>query len=592
MLLTYLIITSLVIQASSISNHQNQTTTSKPPDLQPSLDEGRSSANSTNRPFVKDLHDDDNIVKDDNNSYLTKQINEAERENEQRRMSMNDSFKISDEVEALYLDQINSKIDDFEDLKSQAAVLDRHLRKHSDFEDFNSTDHILTDLDDKVIKPYEEGLKVMKKKIIKSNHEMNLDSINMINTVVDNAEIFLETGREIVESALDAHLASDEHKNEHNHGGNEHTEDHVSDYADLISPETEVDIEYDGLLLEYIDMDIDDFEKVKKQTASLENHIRDHVNLDHGESDDDLTIAENVLRDLSSHGKDMESYQDSLQSLKNEIKKGHGKLNIETIDQISTTLEEASTFLEASRAKLELVGLLDKSFEDNHDSHVVPMAVKDDSHFTTDDSVVIGEEVVTKPVEQYSETVKEDKEVSAAEDSRPFTQERVSLMPNGDDGHFQLDSPSESDPKALTNPVEHYSDKVKEVLKKAAEDSHHFMHNKKLTHHVQVEKKESPNESFPFYICVSLSILSIVLLIGLFAASKFRFNKKQIKDQGESVEIVCEKFSSNNSLPGINKKNVRTPHPQLESVKEDDGWNTQNWAKATWSESQSRRKRH
>ena len=273
------------------------------------------------------------------------------------------SFNVPDEAQTLYLEQIDSKINDFEDLKSQLAVLDRHLRKHSNFDDFESTNHILTELDGKIIKPYEDGLKAARNKMIKSSHGINAaDSIRMLNTVVDNANVFLETGRVMVESVLDAHLASDEHKNEHAQGDEDgHFEDHMSDYADLISVESGVSIEDKEVLLEYIDMDINEFENIKKRKANYETHILEHVNQDNHEESEELNFAADVLHNINM--KDMNSYESSLKDLKVKIMETDGRLNVDSFEQISTTMEKADIYLEASRDKLELVGLLDEEFE-------------------------------------------------------------------------------------------------------------------------------------------------------------------------------------------------------------------------------------
>ena len=40
-----------------------------------------------------------------------------------------------------------------------------------------------------------------------------------------------------------------------------------------------------------------------------------------------------------------------------------------------------------------------------------------------------------------------------------------------------------------TNPANQYGDHVKDAFKKAAEDSHRFLHEKNVAHHVHVEKE-------------------------------------------------------------------------------------------------------
>jgi len=462
-----------------------------------------------------------------------------------------DSFNnMHDEVQTLFLDQIESKINDFEDLKVQLAVLDRHLRKHSKGDDdVSSTDHVLTELDGKVIQPYEDGLKTLRNKMIQSGHEISADSVRMVNSAVDKADVFLETGREMVESALDAHLASDEHKNEHIHGDEDgHSEDHMSDYADLISMDTEVSIEDKDMLLEYIDMDINDLKNIKKQKANYENHILDHyhVNHEHVESDE-LKVAEEVLQEVNLD--EISSYEASLQALKVQIMEANGKFKVETIDQISSTMEKAGIYLDASKDRLELVGLLDEEFEEGSES---------------------------LPVNR-----------------------------NVDDGHFkQSGMPEELKSNFINKPIIKQSDEVKAAFKNAAEESHRFMHDKKLAHnapdhvekevgsahyetdHVEekvrsahhspdhVEKEASnPVVFFPLNFSVAITIFTITLLVGLLVVSMIKIYKK-VKDRSGNLVDDCD-----GSYPGYGIANKNFKSPQLEGgVKVDDGWTARNWA--------------
>jgi len=266
-------------------------------------------------------------------------------------------------------------------------------------------------------------------------------------------------------------------------------------------------------------MDIEDFENAIKQKAVLEKHIKGHVKLDHGKSDE-LKIAEDVLEELNLQ--EMKSYEDSLKALKIQIKEADGKLNVETIDHIAATMEKAAIFLDSSRDKLGLVGGLDEGFEENT-KNVLPKAIEED------------------------------------------------------DGHFRNAIPVVGDSIGHINPVEQYSNEVKDAFKKAAEDSHNFLHEKKLTHHVHVEKEEFPSVFLPLHFSVTLTILSLLVLVVVVAASRFRFNKNRM-EKDVSTETGYDNFACVNSRQG------------MESVKEDDGWNSKNWAKS-WGGDGSRRKR-
>merc|ERR1719339_777276 len=131
---------------------------------------------------------------------------------------------------------------------------------------------------------------------------MNTSSIEMINTIVDDAEKILEINKERV-------------------------------YGVIEEAETE-------LLIEYIDMDIEEFKEIEKQKLKYENQIKDQFNLENIEPDElQLRIAERVLKDMDL--KDMKSYEEKLLSLRKRIVEAKGKLDVEEIDQMTASLGEA-----------------------------------------------------------------------------------------------------------------------------------------------------------------------------------------------------------------------------------------------------------
>jgi len=454
----------------------------------------------------------------------------------------NGTFKVKDEVENFFKDQINAKIADFEDLKKQIAVLDRHLKKHSEFADFNTTDHMLLDLDEKVIKPYEDGLKVLKNRIVEADHDnWSSTSVDMINDIVSKAEKFIDISYERVYGTLDDHLESDEHKNEHAHGHG-HSEDHAADYADLITAEDEtVDVssEDEELLIEYIDMDINDLENIIKQKDNLEHHIEDHFKLDNVESDElQLVMAENVLQNLDIEK--LKAYEKSLQDLKSQIKQSNGKLKLEMVDQISATMEKAEVFLDASQEKLKLVGDLDEEFE------------------------------VFEETEAQLEEIK------------PITESNVNIDPKNEP--VISNAILKTTTKDAINFKEESSAMARETY---LGDSTEVLPGENLKQNEKAEKILI-GEGFqlpllPFHFSATLTILSIVVLVGMVGAAAYRMiHKAQVEK-----DLSCESGCASDKV-GLVTKEMRSP--QLEVVNEDDDWNSKKWAK-TWAAEPSRRKR-
>merc|ERR1712142_837922 len=98
------------------------------------------------------------------------------------------SHELATEVEAVVLKQVNEKIAEFEDLKAQIAVIERHLRKHSDFKGFNATDHVLVDMEENDVQPYEDDLVGLKNRIVNAELAIDTSSVEIINSIVDEAE--------------------------------------------------------------------------------------------------------------------------------------------------------------------------------------------------------------------------------------------------------------------------------------------------------------------------------------------------------------------------------------------------------------------
>jgi len=520
----------------------------------------------------------------------------------------NENFKVTDEVEDFFKDQISAKIKDFDELKIQIAVLDRHLRKHSGFGDFNETDHMLIDLDEKVLKPYEDSLKVLKNKIVAADHDnWSATTVNMINTIVEKAETFLEISRERVYGTLDDHIASDEHKKEHAEGHG-HVGDHSADYDDLISPEEELkdqlasdeltkeharghghtgdhSIEYDDdltradvnvkeaekvavsakdeeLLIEYIDMDINDLENIIKQKANLEHHIVDHLNLDDVEPDElQLKIAEDLLQNIDLVK--LKSYEKSLQSLKSQIRKASGELKLDTMSQISATMEKAEDFLDASQKKLNLVGELDMEFEEFVETENLVKTAENENMVKGSVKSVENENLV---------------EAAKSEPKEIMDSNNVNHLSHPDEAQLSEKIIKKAEP--FTEIVEKTIFVVTEI-----EDSSSQLKEKSFEEESELI---STGQIFPFHLSATLTILTMVVLVGMLVSAAYRIVHQSRKDRNLEIDISCESGRTPSDGARLIGKEIRSP--ELEMVKEDDGWNSTNWSKP-WAGTPTRRKR-
>ena len=190
----------------------------------------------------------------------------------------------------------------------------------------------------------------------------------------------------------------------------------------------------------------------------------------------------------------------SLRALKSQIKESNGKLKVDMIDQISAAMEKAEIYLETSKDKLKLVGELDEEFE----------------VFEMDESIL------KLPTSSSS---------------------------NDKDGLYLSDIPVETVSQVIINPVEKYSNEAIEDFKVAVEDSPQIVQEKSFSHNDNPEKlvvevevgyklifftvkycyyfQEFPVEFLLFHFSVTLTILSLVVLVGLVAAAAYRLFKTQ-----------------------------------------------------------------
>jgi len=439
-------------------------------------------------------------------------------------------FKVTNEVEYFFKDQLNSKLRDLDELKTEIAVLDRHLRKHSEVSNFQETNDILKDIDENVIKPYEEGLKLLKEEVIKASHDSwSAATVVMINTVVEKAETFLEMSRERVLKTFDDHVASEEHRSEHKHHADDaysdHDEDHLSDYADLIrDDDVDVSAQEEDKLIEYMDMEIEDLENIIKKKEDLEHHVVEHFKLKNIDPDElQLKVVENVLHMIDLEK--LNSYEKSLQELKSQLRQSNGKVKLEVVDQITETMKNAENLFE--------------SFQEN-----IKTSEKFDEEFKELDSA--------EKLAKMSKPVSEKSEESGLPHLK-FT--------------FGISYPEETTVKDVKqSPYE-----GEHLLSKEIEDD---SGNLGFIEHKTIGKLFS----FPF--SAVLTVLILVVLVAMMATVAYRAvckSKDKSCEMGQTpsdrAKLVCRKTRS----------------PELEMVREDDGWTSNNWGKS-WAATPNRRK--
>ena len=267
--------------------------------------------------------------------------------------------QINHEVETMILDQIDRRLADLEDINVDAKILERHLDKHPNFMDYRSTKNTLNDIEEKILQPYKMELNLMKRKIIASNHDLEGKYLKEINKMLDNAQITVDNGRDMIDSFIDVHVESSEHQHEHDHGeGDEEHEhgdhDNLADYSDLITEETEATKEEEKLIIDSLKREIEDLDDVKIYKAGLEEHLKEHK---FREDQVNTKFAESVLDEVRDN--DIEDYKTSLLELKRQIGEANGRVQLDFVDKVVSALDRANIFVEISRNRLEIADQLD-----------------------------------------------------------------------------------------------------------------------------------------------------------------------------------------------------------------------------------------
>merc|ERR1712142_1061708 len=184
----------------------------------------------------------------------------------------------------------------------------------------------------------------------------------MGNSIVNEAEKFLNVNRDKVYGVLDEHVASKEHQHEHDDGSH----DHASDYLDLLNDDETIYVAIEDeeaeLLIEYIDMDIEEFKTLEKQKLVYEKHLSGKYGDEVPPNELQLKVAEQALKDVKLN--EIKEHEKKLLTIKNLIK-NHKLLNVEEVQEMSSILEKAELFVDSSKDKIKLAGALELESEVN-----------------------------------------------------------------------------------------------------------------------------------------------------------------------------------------------------------------------------------
>merc|ERR1719430_2525881 len=131
-----------------------------------------------------------------------------------------------------------------------------------------------------------------------------------------------------------------------------------------------------ALVLDHIDVDVAEFEELKKRIHFLESTLAKHANK-HIVSDQEIKDADLMLRELDA--KVMKPFEDHLLALKDQMMKPHKKYDNETKAQIGALIQTAELFLETAQARVESVEQVEHEWDAAEESaYIQDMIEKDE----------------------------------------------------------------------------------------------------------------------------------------------------------------------------------------------------------------------
>jgi len=442
--------------------------------------------------------------------------------------TVKDYAGLTPQDQKLLIGNINRDIENLDSLLKKKDDLEHHIVVHFDLVDVDADDinlnqarSALQTIDAKKLKLYKESLQASKTKLIRSKGQAQLDVVKEIGYLRENVNTLMEAFEENMKIA--------------------ETKDHEFEEFDEISSEVE------ELLIEYIDKDIKDLDKVIKHKNDLEHHIVEHFELEDVDPDDlKLKVAESAI-----HSVDVEKlkyYEESLQDLKSKLSKSSGKVKSAVVSQIANTRENAKTLFEAFQENIKIAESFDHEFEE-HEESVKNLARSkvnsapptetgklDDVKFTIDIS--------------YPEEVEEAGYVDVESiESRHFE-------------NFWANQEAQGNYKPVeqqVKPTESIESKQYENF--WAKQEGHGNHRSDEGDPSNIESKQWISSTFiPSPFLAIFSMLTLVMLVVLAMAANKRYYKS---DKGKMRRAT-----------GASKQ---ISSPELELVKEDEGWTSKSW---------------
>ena len=246
---------------------------------------------------------------------------------------------------------INRDIESLGFLLKKKEDLEHPLVEHFDLIDVDDDDinlnqarSALHTIDVKKLISYKESLQASKTKLIRSHGKDQFDVVREVGYLRENVNTLMEAFKENMKIA--------------------ETKDHEFEEFEEVSSEVE------ELLIEYIDKDIEDLDKVIKHKNDLEHHIVEHFELEDVDPDDlKLKVAESAI-----HSVDVEKlkhYEESLQNLKTKLTHSRGKAKSAVVNQIAYTRENAKTLFEAFQENIKIAESFDHEFEEHEESKIL-----------------------------------------------------------------------------------------------------------------------------------------------------------------------------------------------------------------------------
>ena len=351
-------------------------------------------------------------------------------------------------LENFILDELEKKLNELEDIKVDAKILERHLDKHSNFSEYQETKRTLTSIENDMIKTYQTELTLLKRKIIASNHDLGNQDMDMqeVNRVLDKAEVTVENSRDIINSFIENHLESAEHQHEHDHADHDgHDHDDFADYSDLITNSSEATQDEERIMMETIDQELEDLSSIEMYKEDLNQHMQEHVKLN--VEDDQLSRA--VLDQVSSG--DIQRYKKTLIDMRKRIKEANGHLKMEFVDKVVSMLDRVNIFVEINKERLETADQLDLQ-------HDIKEVVKGFDETKTQDQTVEDVEEFQEPTITHGQEVQEEQSPSQENIVHDETKTEKSKVP----------------------------DEARQAFKESAEKAHTFLHDQNLIHHDEV----------------------------------------------------------------------------------------------------------